>query len=269
MVEIFENIRKIYRFRDPCNELANYVDFFSESSPDATRQLIGGDNFSVKMFPSWTPTFYINLGQPYALTIDNQTHFISKDQDILILRNSIVERHNSNLDHIFTVKFFPGGLEAIFDIPQASLINEVVYLDLVLPKTLIKKVKQLQLFEDRVAVLQQFFTNQLKRRNDRRFRFVMDAVAAYSETDMLLKVDELASNFATSTKTFNRNFHSVVGTSPKTYFSTVRARTAITAYVNKENTFTPSAFGYFDMSHFYKDVLNFTGQKLTDYTRIK
>jgi hypothetical protein len=95
MVEIFENIRKIYAFRDPCPELINHIEFFSESSSDATRQHIQGPRFTVKMFPSWTPTMYINLGEPYQITIGTNCFFVPHDQDILILRDTIVERHNA------------------------------------------------------------------------------------------------------------------------------------------------------------------------------
>src|SRR5580693_388860 len=133
MVEIFENIRKIYTFRQPCAELADHIEFFSESSFEATRQHIAGESFSVKMFPSWTPTFYINLGAPYEIAVGQEQHCIGANQDILILRNSIVERYNSPSDNIFTVKFYPGGLEAVLDIKQTMLMDQVIDLKKILP----------------------------------------------------------------------------------------------------------------------------------------
>src|SRR6185312_454868 len=128
MVEIFQNIRKIYTFQQPCPELAEHIEFFSESSIEATRQHIAGESFSVKMFPSWTPTFYINLGEHYEMEVGNKRYFINADEDVLILRNSIVERYNTPADNIFTVKFYPGGLEAVLDIKQNMLIDKVVNL---------------------------------------------------------------------------------------------------------------------------------------------
>jgi hypothetical protein len=38
MVEIFDNIRKIYRFGTPGAELAEHIEFFAESSIEATQQ---------------------------------------------------------------------------------------------------------------------------------------------------------------------------------------------------------------------------------------
>jgi len=75
----------------------------------------------------------------------------------------------------------------------------------------------------------------------------------------------MAEKMFVSSKTINRYFNRVVGLPPKNYFSILRARNALTAYVNHKQEFTPYDFGYYDMSHFYKEVVNFTGDKLTDY----
>jgi len=72
----------------------------------------------------------------------------------------------------------------------------------------------------------------------------------------------MAEKMFVTSKTINRYFNKVVGTSPKNYFSIMRARVALTAYVNQKDVFIPYDFGYYDMSHFYKDVVKFTGQKL-------
>jgi hypothetical protein len=45
MVEIFDNIRKIYTFSDACPELADHIEFFSESSSEATKRNIAGETF--------------------------------------------------------------------------------------------------------------------------------------------------------------------------------------------------------------------------------
>ena len=78
------------------------------------------------MFASWTPTFYINLGAPYHYLIGDKQHFVEGERDILILRNSIVERYNTPSDNIFTVKFHPGGLEAVLGISQVKCIDKIV-----------------------------------------------------------------------------------------------------------------------------------------------
>lgn len=141
----------------PCDELAPHIEFFSESSLDRTWQYFRNEHFTVKMFASWTPTFYINLGAPYYIDLDNCRYLIKTDEDILILRNSTVQRYNQPTDNIFTVKFYPGGLEAILGINQLILINQVVNLRHLLPGPLLTAIKQPITFEERVALMENFF----------------------------------------------------------------------------------------------------------------
>lgn len=265
MVEIFDNIRKIYTFSNACSELAEHVEFFSESSIEATQQHISGKNFSVKMFASWTPTFYINLGAPYFISVGDQQQLIKADQDILILRNSIVERYNTPSDNIFTVKFYPGGLEAVLGISQLKCADQAVDLKTILPAKLLQQIKQPLSFAERCELVQQFLLSRLKsiRHNDYYLRFIRDCIENYHSSDAQLNTGEMAERMFVSSKTINRYFHRVVGISPKNYFSIMRARTALTAYVNQPD-FMPYDHGYYDMSHFYKEVVHFTGKKLTE-----
>jgi AraC-like DNA-binding protein len=267
MTEIFDNIRKIYTFSGACPELAEHIEFFSESSYEATRKYIAGQHFSVKMFASWTPTFYINLGAPYAISVGDKQHFIGADQDILILRNSIVERYNTPSDNIFTVKFHPGGLESVLGISQLKCIDQLVNLREILPQKLLVAIKQPITFEERCLLVQQFLLNSFtkRRQEDHYLRFVRDCVENYRSAGMQLNTSEMAEKMFVTSKTINRYFNRVVGVSPKSYFSILRARTALTAYVNHKSNFSPYDFGYYDMSHFYKEVINFTGGKLIDF----
>jgi methylphosphotriester-DNA--protein-cysteine methyltransferase len=91
--------------------------------------------------------------------------------------------------------------------------------------------------------------------------FLLDSFRQRQQKDYYLHFEKM---FVTS-KTINRYFHKVVGISPKNYFSVVRSRAALTHYVNHKEDFTPYNFGYYDMSHFYKEVVRFTGKKLVDY----
>lgn len=266
MTEIFDNIRKLYRFYVPDNELADYIEFFSESSAQETYHYVADNRFTIRMFPSWTPTFYINLGEPYQLTMGSTHYLIKKSTDVLILRNNIVERHNLPADHIFTVKFFPGGLEAILGINQVQLVDQVVNLNTVLPATLLHHAKQLTDFEERTELIQNFFLNQLnsRKKTDYYRQFVTSTIGTFDASGLSLNTGQLADRMFLTSKTINRYFHQVIGIPPKQYFTTLRARTSLHHYVANKDRFTPDDYGYYDMSHFYKDVVKFTGSKLSE-----
>ncbi|MBD2702323.1 AraC family transcriptional regulator [Spirosoma sp. BT702] len=266
MTEIFDNIRKLYRFYVPDNELAEYIEFFSESSAPETYRYVAGNHFTVKMFPSWTPTCYMNLGETYQLSVGVKKHLIQKDTDVLILRNTIVERHNLPTDSIFTIKFFPGGLEAILGVNQVQFKDRVVNLATILPVTLIQRVKQLGTFEERIELLQHYFLSRYyqQKKADHYRQFVSTTIGTFDESGMVLNAGQLADQLFATSKTINRYFHRVIGTPPKQYLSMVRTRAALICYVAHKDQFFPEDYGYYDMSHFYKDVVKFTGKKLRE-----
>jgi len=268
MIEIFDDIRKIYKFSAPCPELSDYIEFFSESSSEKTNEYLKGESFTVKMFPSWTPTFYINLGAPYHLSLGEKQYYIRPEKDVLILRDSIVERHKLPGDHILTVKFFPGGLEEILGINQIKMADKVVDLDTVIPAAIIQKVRSSASFEERISLLQNYFllTHKRKRTRDHYLKLVQDTIKIYSSSSMQFNNSQLAEKMFVTSKTINRYFTRVIGTTPKNYFFIFRARTALSVYVANKKLFAPADFGYYDMSHFYKDVMKFTGQKLTKHS---
>ncbi|MFT3823793.1 MAG: helix-turn-helix domain-containing protein [Chitinophagaceae bacterium] len=266
MVEIFQNIREIYDFQKPCEALADFVEFFAESSPIASGQYFTKGHAHSKMFASWTPTFYINLGSPYSIDLDNTRYSIGADDDILILRNGDVTRHLLPTDRLFTVKFYPGGLEAVLGISQAVLIDRVVKLNEILPPLLLTQIKQAACFEERVIIVQAFLLGSQfgHRKKDHYLKIVQDAIGEYNTSGMQLNTSELAERLFVTSKSINRYFHKVVGISPKAYFSILRTRAALSAFVQNREDFDPWIFGYCDHSHFCKDVARFTGQRLSD-----
>ena len=215
-------------------------------------------------FPVGLPTCYINLGEPYQLVVGKNRYQIEKSTDVLILRNSIVERHNLPTDHIFTIKFFPGGLEAILGINQVRLVDQVVRLETIFPATLIQRIRQLSNFDERVELLEPFLLGKLRgqKKADHYQTIVADTIRTYGATGMELTTSQLAERMFSTSKTINRYFHRIIGTPPKNYFNTLRARKALSGYIANKNHFSPDDYGYYDMSHFYKSVVKFSGRKL-------
>jgi AraC-like DNA-binding protein len=267
MVEIFDDIRKLYRFSAPCEELTNYIEFFSETSLEATNQFISTEKFTVKLFPSYTPTIWINLGSPYCLSNGSKQVCIGAHTDILLLRNNIVERTNLRTDNIFTVKFHPGGFEAVFGIEQTKIGSNIININTLLPSALLHQIKKQDCFEQRKILLQQYLLNLLnvKFADNYFYQKVLHAVDTFATSNMSCNNNKLASELAITDKTLYRYFKNIIGIAPKNYFSIVRARTALTAYVSDEALFSPYDYGYYDMSHFRKAIVQFTGQKLSEW----
>lgn len=267
MVEIFDNIRQLYRFTLPCEELLEHIEFFSETSLADTNSIILKENFTVTLFPSYTPTIWINLGSPYYLQNGNTMHLINSDTDVLVLRDKVIKRNNLPTDNIYTVKFNPGGLEALFGISQAKIANGLINVSDVIPQDTMQRLKALDNFEERTILLETFFLSKIKVQQDKKYkiRTVKEAIDTFCSSSLSANNSTVADNLFLTDKTLYRYFSTVIGTSPKSYFATMRARTALTAYVKDPLLFIPYTYGYYDRSHFYKDVLKFTGQKLSSF----
>lgn len=265
MTEIFEDIKKLYLFKLPCAALAPYIEFFSETSLTATQLHIQTEEFTVKLFPSYTPTIWINLGSPYQLKNGRHWQLIDETIDVLVLRNEIIERKNLPLDNIFTIKFFPGGLEAIFGISQSKIGSDIINLNELIPNPFIKKLKNLGSIEDRISLLEDLFLAKIhsNEKSDYYLKCIQQAIDTFHLSGLELKNKEIVQKLAISDKTMYRYFTKMVGTNPKNFMAINRARIALSAYVSNSKSFSPYIYGYYDMSHFYKDVVKFTGQKLS------
>ncbi|MBO2011179.1 helix-turn-helix domain-containing protein [Hymenobacter negativus] len=266
MVEIFQNIRQPYDFVLPCEELAPYVEFFSQSArPSLARTRPQPPAYSSsKMFASWTPTCYINLGPAYVIDLGHKRYTVRAGEDVLLLRNTTIARHKLATDNIFTLKFYPGGLEAVLGINQVPLTDQLLPLTHVLPAALLAQVKQPLSFAERVGLLERFLLAAFRRPfpPDHYVRLVHDAIGEYQAAGLQLSTSAVAERLFLTSKTINRYFHRVVGTSSSQYFALLRARTALTAFVAHPQTFDPSDYGYYDRSHFAKAARQFTGLPL-------
>lgn len=269
MIEIFDDIRSLYHFRAPCPELKDYIEFFSESSAEATAKYVGAEEFSVRLFPSFTPTIWINLGSPYRLLNGKENKHIPQKTDILVLRNTTLERHNLATDHIFTIKFHPLGFESVFGFSQAKIGGAMIQAKEIIPPYILAKIKNMATFEDRITFLEGWFIQKLQQNlaDQHHLRCLRTALDQQFTSGLELKNREIADRLCVSEKTFYRHFKNAVGTNPKTYFSIARARTALTVYKKDRPNFSPYDFGYFDFGHFSKDVVRFTGSLLSGFQK--
>jgi AraC-like DNA-binding protein len=271
MTEIFDDIRKLYVFRVPCPELAEFIEFFSETSPDAADKHLTEDTFTVKLFASFTPTIWLNMGTSYELYKEGTATRIDKTADILVLRSTTLERKNLFTDNIFTIKFLPLGFEAIFGISQAAIGDGILKADDILGTDIIKKVKRLESLKERSLFLEKILIEKLKRNfsNKNYMDPVKRAIQLFSCSGMDSRLSHLTCSLYISEKTFYRYFQKSIGTNPKDFFLVTRCREALSVYRKDKASFCPYDFGYYDYAHFSKEVIRFTGASLTSLKMVK
>ena len=262
MIEIFDDITQQYQFRPPCQELSSLIEYFWESSSDS--KVTPDSPFSVKLFPSWTPTLSINIGTPHRLRLGKDQYVIHSGDAFLTFRNCTAQYSYLPGHHKFGVKFFPGGMNAILTEVTAVLTAKLIPLQAVVPTTLISTLLQAGCFQARVDLLQEFFLNRYKKQacQSETTLFFRKVIQTYQVWGTELSLGQLADQLCLTPKTLYRNFFKAVGATPKQYLAHLQARTALKAYLQDQTSFSPYDYGYYDRSHFHKAVARLTGQKL-------
>lgn len=268
MTEIFDNIRSFYLFQEPCPDLQAYIEFFSESDASKADLIAQQGVKTIRLFPSFTPTIWLNLGADYKISAGTRVKAVHAKTDVLLLRALTVERRISPKDHIFTIKFHPGAFETIFGLSQAKLANQIVDVGAFLSSSFISKIKKLPSFEEKVFEFEKLFLTKIRTKSKHTLPNIQlpSLVNTFKESGLNIKNADLAATLCLSEKTFYRHFIQTIGTNPKSFFGMLRAREALTAYKSNKAAFSPYDFGYYDHGHFSKDVLKFTNGTLTDWS---
>lgn len=164
---------------------------------------------------------------------------------------------------VVLARFLPGGAARFFRTPLHDLFGGVSALDDLIPREevarLSARIAEAATPAERVAQLELFL---LARRTCGRVDpIVRAAVRAIVEAPSPVKIAALARQYSLSQDAFEKRFRRVVGSSPKQLASLVRVRRAIDAYApGVRLTDLALAAGYFDQSHFSRDIRELTGR---------
>jgi AraC-like DNA-binding protein len=82
-------------------------------------------------------------------------------------------------------------------------------------------------------------------------------IDTYLEGKITLK--QLSREYFVSSKSLSRYFIHCTGLTPKYVFTALRFRRALKNYLANPTEFDLSEYGFFDHSHFYRDIKRFTG----------
>ncbi len=264
MVELFDDITQQYQFRAPCQELSGLIEYFWESAPDP--KAAPDRPFSVTLFPSWTPTLSVNLGAPHQLSLGKDHYVIQSGDAFLTFRNCTAYYRYPPGHYKFGLKFYPGGMNAIFTDAAAVLTAKLLPLHAFVPVTLVDKLLHACGFQARVDLLQEYLLGRFRQQagGPGATLFLQKMIHQYRLGNMELSLGQLADQLCMTPKTLYRNFSKAVGVPPKQYFAHLQARTALRAYLKDRPGFSPYDYGYYDRSHFHKAVARLTGEKLGD-----
>lgn len=258
-IEFFhiDHFEQNYHRIPPPAGLSHFVEFFWETRFDHLWPQFP-DGFSDAQFPNIGYTYIINLGTPFIMQV-GEDKFPMKTDGFLPRYNAIECFHQPG-NHLFGIKFriSPVIFEKKIDFSEyKGFIFPLSYL---LEQSIIDKVKKAGAFEERIAVLSQYFLALLAE-----FDGPMHPVNIVSEiledcfqrNHFTVSIETLATQYNISSRTLQRYFEMCTGISSKQALQVMRIRKATAHLANSPHDFHYSLYQYYDHSHFYKHLKQF------------
>lgn len=164
----------------------------------------------------------------------------------------------------FAVIFEPGGLSALFSIPQEAVTDQDVDATAALGRALARiheRLGNVSAFEERVELADQCLTG--RRPDSAPASAILGAARELHLRNGCATVTNLASAAGLSVRQFERRFQQEIGISPKLYARIVRFEAALHAKAASPQirwTEIAHTFGYFDQMHMVHDFNRLSGE---------
>jgi methylphosphotriester-DNA--protein-cysteine methyltransferase len=130
---------------------------------------------------------------------------------------------------------------------------------------LIDRVKKTKDFQERVSILSAHFLSVLLQHEGsmQQVNIVSDLLKhCFQENDFSLSLESVAKKNKIALRTLQRYFETCTGISSKQALQVIRIRKAVAHIIKSPENFHYSQYGYYDHSHFYKNLKSFL-QKTT------
>lgn len=250
----FENY---YHRVPPPEALSEFIDFFWETDFDTLWDSYP-EGFSDTLFPNIGYTYLINLGTPYIMQV-NEERFDMKG-DGFLPRNTSIECYHQRGNKLFGIKFRISPVIFEKKINFSEYKEYIFPLSYLLDEKIMTAVKKAASFDNRVNILSDHYLSMVRKYSGslqpvQIVRQILDK--CFQQNDFTRSVETLAHDYNISTRTLQRYFEMSTGISSKKALQIMRIRKACAHLASSPETFHYSAYGYYDHSHFYKQLRKF------------
>ncbi|MBS1687549.1 MAG: AraC family transcriptional regulator [Bacteroidetes bacterium] len=166
------------------------------------------------------------------------------------------------------VIFNEAGAASLIKHPLHELYGTYTSLDNLLPMAAVAEIED-RLHEvstdvQKIEIVENFLVRLLANREQD--IPVHLAIQCIKNSKGLVDIKQLANSVFLSLDAFEKRFRRITGTTPKHFSSIVKFRNAVTLYQTSQNMMHAAhGAGYFDQSHFIRNVKRFTGQAPVDF----
>lgn len=259
----------LIKYKKPSRVLTGFVAHFWEKHPPAD-QIIAYERERV------LPENYLNLtfslGSAYYRSLEENGTFAvlnSPQLETLHTGHNFYKHQADN--HIFGVKFLPGGLYPFVDLDFTDLLNISVDMTYVLGaevNLLAEELYHLPDFEARVKRMERFLQTRLTESRLHKFTFIQLGTHLLANQNADVDIASVAAQLNSNYKSLARGFYEVIGLSPKHFAQIQRFEKALELLATKPDwTCTEIGYhlGYYDQAHFIREFKKFAFETPSTY----
>ena len=248
----------LYFSSKPEESLLSFIDLYYEDNVAMKKKEITKYE---RLLPHICFSLIFNFDSNYKLA--NKSAIYSFSEPILLPRNLT---WIDNSSHCFGIRFKFGFLYYTLGKPQSQFQSYPSLLKSLIDSPFIESILKTGSFEERVLLSNNYFSRIFGkyRQEIEKSKAVLEIIAEINDEHFDFKMSSKAEQSYLSSKTLYRHFLKTIGQSPKEVYSIIRARKALDSYFNHPQSFSVSQFGYYDHSHFYKDIKKIVGMSLGD-----
>lgn len=255
-VEFFDRDHFEYNFhrRKAIAPLDSYIDFFWETRFEHLWS--EQEHFTDLLFPNVGYTYMINLGTPFGIQLDNDVPMQIRT-DAVIPRYRNISTYIKKGNHIFGIKFTisPNLLEKNIDFSEyMNMPHSLAYL---INTDTLRTIKSADNFNERVSIATAYYRRLVHQYEAEalQVKMVKNILAEIKATGNWNKtVSEIATQHGVDVRTLQRYFETTTSISTKQAIQMLKIRRAIASYIESPHTFYIESFGFYDRSHFYKQM---------------
>lgn len=264
----------VIKYKKPSSFFANFVEHFWEKNSLSDQKI---DYDMETILPENYLNLTFSLGSPYFHSTNQDHKFVPLHTPQLAALHTKQNFYKHQVgNHIFGIKFLPGGLYPFVAHDFLELTDVSLDMDLILGGAvhdLAEALYHLPDFESRVVCVEAFLMTCLIERKLQKFYFVQKATNALSVknagADIAPTIEQLNTNY----KTLSRAFHEVIGIAPKQFAQIQRFERSLQLLASPTTmNYTEIGYkaGYYDQAHFIRAFKKFVHQTPSEYLeRIK
>jgi AraC-like DNA-binding protein len=260
-----------YTRQKPVDEtLQLFIEYFWETKFESLWTKFP-EGFTDSLFPNIGYTYFINLNTPCNILFDNKSFHISKEA-FLPRAKPLTLRHFKN-NKVFGIKFLASPILLEKKINFTEYQNFVYPLTFLIDQKILGNTRNAGSFQERIKIISDYFLNIITvNKLQKNPVFAVTEIIRYCQSNQQynLPLSFFENLLQVSSKSIQRYFATSTGLNYKQAMSILRMRAAI-EIKRKNNEVSSNTLGFYDKSHFYKELKKFAGphflsiKKLTEF----